>query len=68
MKPITYQALLANPQNIAEVKSRIRDVERVGGRVEMAPPTAAGMVLILLHLPADISPAQLFPTIPFYPL
>ena len=68
MNLITYQALLANPQNIAEVKSRIRDVERVGGRVEMAPPTAAWMVLILLHLPADISPAQLFPAIPFYPL
>ncbi len=65
---ITYQALLAHPRNIAEVQARRRDVERMGGRVEMAPPTAAGMVLVLLHLPAGISPAQLFPAIPFYPL
>ena len=68
MKLIQYQALIANPQNVAQVQSRRYDVERVGGRVEMAPPTRVGMVLVILELPAGYSPEQFFPDIPFYPL
>jgi hypothetical protein len=45
MKLIAYQALLANQQNVALIRSRVREVERAGGRVEIAPPTKVGMVL-----------------------
>jgi hypothetical protein len=68
MQRILYQALLANPQNVAAVQARKRDVERIGGRVEIAPPTNAGMVLILLELPQGTLPEQFFPGIPFYPV
>lgn len=68
MKLIQYQALIANPQNVAQVRSRKYEVERVGGRLEMAPPTKVGMVLVILALPAGYFPEQFFPDIPFYPL
>lgn len=68
MKLIVYQALLASQQNVATIRSRVREVERVGGRVEIAPPTKVGMMLVILELPEGYSPNQLFPGIPFYPL
>lgn len=68
MKLITYQALLANQQNVATIRARIREVERVGGRITIAPPTKVGMVLVLLELPEGYSPDQFFPGIPFYPM
>jgi hypothetical protein len=68
MQLIQYQALLANPQNIAMVQAHAREVERIGGRVAIAPPTRVGMVLVLIELPAGYSPEQFFPGIPFYPL
>ena len=55
-----------HPQNVAKVQARKYDVERVGGRVEMAPPTRVGMVLVILELPAGYSPEQFLPDIPFY--
>ena len=67
MQRIAYQALLANPQNVAAVQARKRDVERIGGRVEIAAPTTVGMVLVLLELPVGTLPEQFFPGIPFYP-
>ncbi len=68
MKLIPYQALLANPQNVATIRARKREVEGVGGRVEIAPPTKVGMVLVILELPEGQSPDQFFPGIPFYPM
>jgi hypothetical protein len=68
MNFIQYQALLGNPQNVASVRVRIRDIERVGGRVEIAPPTRVGMVLVLIELPEGYIPEQFFPNIPFYPV
>jgi hypothetical protein len=68
MKLIAYQALLANQQNVALIRSRVREVQRVGGRVEFAPPTKVGMVLVILELPDDRSPGEFFPGIPFYPM
>jgi hypothetical protein len=65
---ITYQALLANQQNIDQVKRGRGAVERVGGRVEMAPPTKLGIIVVFLHLPEGISPEQFFPSVPFYPM
>jgi hypothetical protein len=68
MKRIAYQALLANPQNVAAVRARKRDVERIGGRMEIAAPTTVGMVLVLLELPVGTLPEQFFAAIPFYPV
>jgi hypothetical protein len=50
MKLIAYQALLANQQNVALIRSHVREVERAGGRVEIAPPTKVGMVLLTLRM------------------
>jgi hypothetical protein len=68
MKLIQYQALLGNPRNVASVRARIRDVEHVGGHVEIAPPTRVGMVLVMIELPEGYIPEQFFPNIPFYPI
>lgn len=66
MKLIQYQALIASPQNVANVRARKHHVERVGGRLAIAPPTRVGMVLVVLELPPDYTPEQFFPEIPFY--
>ncbi len=68
MKLIQYQALLANPQNVASVRACQRDIEHVGGQLEIAPPTRVGMVLVILELPVEYAPEQFFPDIPFYPI
>ena len=68
MKLIQYQALLANPQNVAKVRARTQAIERIGGQVAIAPPTRVGMVLVILELPVGYSPEQFFPDIPFYPV
>ncbi|HEY7835107.1 MAG TPA: hypothetical protein VIG30_16140 [Ktedonobacterales bacterium] len=67
MGMLTYQALLSNPDNIRRIRAARRDVERMGGRVEIGAPNIAGMVLVLLHLPDTLPPEQIFPGIPFYP-
>jgi hypothetical protein len=67
MGMLTYQALLSNPDNIRRIRAARRDVERMGGRVEIGAPNIAGMVLVLLHLPDTLTPEQIFPGIPFYP-
>jgi hypothetical protein len=68
MKLIQYQALLGNPHNVAYVRARAQMIERVGGRIAIAPPTRVGMVLVILELPVDYTPEQFFPDIPFYPV
>ncbi|HEY7342230.1 MAG TPA: hypothetical protein VH591_15240 [Ktedonobacterales bacterium] len=66
MKLFQYQALIASPQNVANVRARKHEIERVGGRIAIAPPTRVGMVLVVLELPPDYTPEQFFPDIPFY--
>lgn len=68
MRLIAYQALLANQRNVAIIRSRIREVERVGGRVSVAPPTKVGMILVIVELPEAYTPERFFPGIPFYPI
>lgn len=68
MKLIAYQALLANPQNIARVQAAKVAIERAGGRVSMAAPTSVGMVLVILELPENLSPEQFCPGVPFFPM
>jgi hypothetical protein len=68
MNRIQYQAILGNPQNVASVQARRYEVERVGGRLALSPPTRVGMVVIILELPSPYIPEQFFPDIPFYPV
>ena len=68
MKLIQYQALLANPQNVAIVQARRQTIERIGGRLAIAPPTRVGMVVVILELPVDYTPEHFFPDIPFSPV
>lgn len=68
MRLIAYQALLSNPENVARVQAARREVERVGGRVSLAPPTKAGMVAVILELPEGYRPEQFVPGLPFYPM
>ncbi len=67
MRLITYQALLSNPQNVASVRAAKGEIERVGGRVSIAPPSKVGMVLIMIELPDVYTPDQFIPGLPFYP-
>lgn len=67
MKLFVYQALLSNPQSLAQIQVRKREIERLGGRVTHAPPTSVGMVLVILELPEGYTPDQFFPGMPFYP-
>jgi hypothetical protein len=68
MRLITYQALLSNPDNLARVQAARHEIERLGGRVTIAPPTKSGMVAVILELPEGVHPEDLLPGIPFYPL
>ena len=68
MQLFACQALLSNPQNVAQVQALIRDIERVGSRISVAPPTKGGMVLVILELPEGYIPDQFFPGMPFYPM
>ena len=68
MKLIAYQALLSNPQSLAQIQARKREIERLGGRVTLAPPTNVGMVLVILELPEGLTTDQFFPGMPFYPV
>lgn len=61
----TYEALLSRPEQVANVKARQRDVERVGGKIRIYAPNKTGLTLIELTLPAGIGPEVFFPGLPF---
>ena len=63
----SYQALLARADNVTKVRQMRRAIEAVGGKIEMAPPTATGMVRVTLWLPPQYQPGEFFPDLPFYP-
>ena len=63
----TYEALLSRPENIERVRQTQASIERLGGRVEIAPPTPAGVVLVTLQLPPGYVPEQVLPGLPLYP-
>ena len=62
-----YQALLARPENLAKVQAKRRAVEAVGGKIEIAPPTSTGMIMVVLWLPPQHQPSDFSPDLPFYP-
>ena len=66
MPVLIYEALLAQAESIARVKAARRAIERAGGTVKLAPPTASGMVLVTLTLPDRHTPQEFMPGLPFY--
>lgn len=68
MRMVVYQAMLSNPANVARVRGVQRTIEQVGGKVNFAPPTKVGMVVVLLTLPEGYTPDQFLPGLPFYPV
>ena len=67
MQTVTYEALLTRTENIAVVQQQVRVIERVGGRVIIAPASYGGM-LVTVTLPVGYTPEQFFPGLPFYPV
>jgi hypothetical protein len=64
----TYEAVLARPENVQQVRARERAIERIGGRVEIGKRSAAGMTLVRLILPDPYTPHDFVPGLPFFPV
>jgi hypothetical protein len=64
----TYEAALARPDNLAQVKAATRQIERIGGSVQIDAPAATGMALVVLTLPETHRPEDVLPGLPFYPV
>jgi hypothetical protein len=64
----TYEAVVARPETITQVRAQQRTIERLGGRVEIGPPSASGMMLVRLRLPDPYTPADVLPGLPFFPV
>lgn len=64
----TYEAALSRQDNLAQVKAATRLIERIGGTVQIDPPTATGIVLVVLTLPETYRPEDILPGLPFYPV
>lgn len=65
MALLTYEGIFFRPESVAWVRAARPAIERIGGRVEIAPPTADGMVLITLFLPSSCHPRDFFGDLPF---
>lgn len=61
-----YEAILGQPGSVTQVIAARPAIERIGGSVKLAPPTARGMVLVTLVLPEPYTPQQFLPGLPFY--
>lgn len=61
-----YEAMLAHPASVARVVAARPAIERAGGSVKLAPPTASGMVLVTLILPDQYNPREFLRGLPFY--
>lgn len=64
----TYEAALSRKENLAQVKAATRQIERLGGRVQIVAPKATGMTLVFLTLPDTYRPDDVLPGLPFYPV
>lgn len=67
MKLRTYEAALSRTDNLAQVKAATRLIERIGGKVQIAPPSANGVTLVVLILPETHRPEDFLPGLPFFP-
>lgn len=64
----TYEAALSHKENLAQVKAATRQIERIGGRVQIAEDRATGVTLVILTLPGAYRPEDVLPGLPFYPV
>lgn len=65
----TYEALLANPQHVAQVQAARRAIESVGGSLQIirTPQSGqSGMTLVVVTLPGAYLPDAFLPGLPFY--
>lgn len=63
-----YEAALSRPDSLAQVKAAVRQIERIGGTVQITAPTATKMTLVVLTLPDTYRPEDVLPGLPFYPV
>lgn len=68
MRTQTYEALLSNPQHIAQTRAAARAIEQLGGKLEIHPTKTPGMALVALTLPEQYRPETIFPGLPFFPV
>lgn len=62
----TYEALLADPKHVAQVRAAQPVIERLGGTIQFIPNQQAGLTLIVVTLPVAYRPDTFFPGLPFY--
>ncbi len=63
----TYEALLSNPQHVAQVQAARRAIESVGGSLQIIrTPEQASMTLVVVTLPSAYLPDTFLPGLPFY--
>jgi len=67
MRMQTYEAILARPETVRQAREQQRAIERLGGTLEISPPSATGMTLVRLSLPEPFTPADVLPGLPFFP-
>lgn len=67
MRTQTYEAVLARPETIQQARAQQRAIERLGGVIEISPPSATGLTLVRLALPEPYTPADVLPGLPFFP-
>lgn len=60
-----YEALLSQPESLAQAQAARRRIERLGGRIEAQ--TSGAVRIVTLWLPDPYTPADVLPALPFYP-
>ena len=63
---IVYEALLTQRESLGRVQAMRRNVEQRGGALSIEQ--AGNAILVTLTLPAQITPEQFYPDMPFYPV
>ena len=61
-----YEAMLSQAESIARLRAARQVIERAGGKIKIALPTANGMVLVTLLLHEPLTPQDFLPDLPFY--
>jgi len=62
-----YQALISRPDYLARLQAARAAIERVGGRLVIGAPNAAGIHVVILRLPSRYTPDDFVPGLPFTP-
>lgn len=63
---IVYEALLTQSGALARVQAMRRPIEQIGGAVQIEQVGTA--ILVTLALPAQYTPEQFYPGLPFFPV